>query len=556
VFVRRSLLYRHTNASEEIVALSSNRFLAKGMFPKEIPPNFGSLDAGRAFVDIPVASIPDMNRKLRAVPDRFSLGRSGGVRRELALPNPVIHYHLATEIQTHWRRLMRRCSLSPLSVSSPVRQGAGNRAAVPRVPYRRLVDEQIRVRRRGRYLLRADIAECYRSVYTHAIAWSVESRKIASAKPNEYGLLGNRLDRAVRNAQGGQTNGIPVGPDTSLVLGELVLSDVDRRLLKRVAPIAGFRFFDDYELVFHSISDAEEALALLGMLGAEYGFQLHPQKTGIRELPAPLEEGWVHTLASFNFGSGERRRQRILQFFDITFETKARLPASNVVAYALARVSRTRFSAQDWELVEPLIYQAAYAEPAAIEKFVITLERQYRHGRALDHGMLANLIHDFVCRHAPLGHTFEVSWPLWAAIRFGIPLDGAVCRAVGANWDSVTALLVLDARSRNLTPASQFDDGPFQKALVDGCLRDRHWLLAYEAVVQEWLPPPTTDLIGADPVFSFFRARDVRFYTRFHRAKSAPVEDFLGSLEEYDPDDEYYFDQDLDDGDWEGARQY
>lgn len=46
--------------------------------------------------------------------------------------------------------------------------------------------------------------------------------------------LGNKLDYLVRQGQDGQTVGIPIGPDTSLVIAELLMHDVDKNLSKEI----------------------------------------------------------------------------------------------------------------------------------------------------------------------------------------------------------------------------------------------------------------------------------------------------------------------------------
>lgn len=395
------------------------------------------------------------------------------------------------------------------------------------------------MRRRGRYSLLADIAECYRSVYTHAIAWCLEGRDIAQTRPNDYQLLGNRIDRAVRNAQGRQTNGIPVGPDTSLVLAELVLADLDRRLVTMAPPLAGLRYYDDYELTYATLEDAEHATAVLGAVARDYGLHLNLQKTTIRELPISLEEEWNHRVRSFDFGRGQLQRARLFEFFDYVFRIKAAMPASNIVAFALARLAAVRLEESVWPVLQPLLLQSAYAEPAAIQQFFRTIEVYFRMGRLIDETMLEEFVADMILKHGPLGHSFEVAWAMWGAIRFDVPLSLDVGQVVSQNWDSVSALLALHARSRGLFGSGSLDDSGMQAAINKNPLRSQHWLLAYEAVVQQWLPPPTIDHIGQDSVFSHFRTSRVRFYKRFHRARTF-VDGDLADAFDWDPDGDGY----------------
>ena len=105
-----------------------------------------------------------------------------------------------------------------------------------------LVERRAENRAKGRFILRTDIARFYPSIYTHVIPWAFHGKE--QAKANRTEGLGNELDRLVRTAQDGQTMGIPVGPDTSLVIAEAVAASLDADLSQ--FRLQGFRFMDDY----------------------------------------------------------------------------------------------------------------------------------------------------------------------------------------------------------------------------------------------------------------------------------------------------------------------
>ena len=98
------------------------------------------------------------------------------------------------------------------------------------------------------------------------------------------------LDKLLRNTQDGQTLGIPIGSDTSLVVAELLLCTVDVELEKRfkntcIFPFKGFRYSDDYEFTFQNRSDAESALSIIQQVISEFELSINPEKTKIVELP-------------------------------------------------------------------------------------------------------------------------------------------------------------------------------------------------------------------------------------------------------------------------------
>src|SRR5207253_900811 len=123
-------------------------------------------------------------------------------------------------------------------------------------------------RRAGkRYALRADISRFYHSIYTHTLEWAVHTKATVKAnralpQAQRQNLWGRALDDRHRDLQEKQSLGIPIGPDTSLIAAELLLSRVDEVLRNRIS-CAGYRYLDDYELSFPSLAAAESALAAL-----------------------------------------------------------------------------------------------------------------------------------------------------------------------------------------------------------------------------------------------------------------------------------------------------
>ena len=79
----------------------------------------------------------------------------------------------------------------------------------------------------------------------------------------KYALLGNRLDLWLRESQDRQTGGIPIGPDTSFIIGEVIGTALDLSLQSKLPSIRGTRSIDDYYLYFSTLSDAERGLAAL-----------------------------------------------------------------------------------------------------------------------------------------------------------------------------------------------------------------------------------------------------------------------------------------------------
>lgn len=294
--------------------------LTRGYFPRELPTPF-TTEAFGAFVAVPAsrASLPTQKEWTRCV--LHNLARPGSLRRPLKIPNPVHHLRLAEEIEGQWSALIGHCRLANLSASVPiVRRTILDRAVVPRLSHRAL--PRLRARRfvGARYFLRTDINQFYPSIYTHSIPWALHGKAAAKASINK--TAGDAIDRAFRNQQDGQTVGLPIGPDSSLVVAEAILAAVDLALGPR--QLRGLRHIDDYEIGFGTLAEAEDTLTELQGLLAEYELNLNPRKTAIVEGPIPFDESWAIELRRFPFRGATATGQLndALAYFSRAFELR------------------------------------------------------------------------------------------------------------------------------------------------------------------------------------------------------------------------------------------
>lgn len=309
------------------------------------------------------------------------------------------------------------------------------------------------------------------------------------------GGFANDLDTLLRNLQDGQTLGIPISPDSSLAVAEILACAVDKEIHHR-AGLMGFRFMDDYEFGFTSRSAAEAALAEIELALAEFELGVNPRKTSIDELPIALDRGWATNLNTFRFSKpNDVRREELIRYFDLAFEFKVRYPTETVLAYAIARLRP--INARDWEILRDLLLQCALVEPGCFEAVITELVPNQAQGL----GELSAVIRTILDQHAPLAHGSELVWALWAAVWFQIPIDPAVAGRLDGNPDPFVAVLALYARHRGIIPTTvQFP--AWQQLMKRESLYDEFWILAYEADLQGWLPSTETpNHVDADPLF-------------------------------------------------------
>jgi reverse transcriptase-like protein len=422
-------------------------FVRNGMLPKELPPNFTSETFARALTSTLPPFATDKTWVSTAL---HSLARPSGIRRVLSIPNPIGHYRISFEVASHWDQIRKHLLRSKWSRSLPTLKPRNQRAAGPKLTGEETIYEKTGCRATARYLLRTDIVEFYRSVYTHSIPWALEGKDhVKSVMPNTTTLWSNGLDVATRQGQSGQTNGIPCGPDTSFILGEILLSAVDVELQHKLHFVAGYRYYDDYELAVSTWGEAELALNYLQDELAKFGLQLNSTKTKIIELPL-VAEGAISWVKAFP-GSwrDDHSQDELLEFYRRVFEHRQADPTSQVVTFALSRMSERPWSRRDWTLAQDLMSQAVISDTGAMHQYVRALVKlRLRWNVVPDPERLSKCLSQIVIQHAPRGHGNEVAWALWACMAFDIKLTKECATVISEMDDDVVALSALELDSR------------------------------------------------------------------------------------------------------------
>lgn len=143
-------------------------------------------------------------------------------RRTLAIPNPQHQIPLCLKLVEHWAEIDAFCQKSKLSLSAPTIETTSERAVSRSNYFRDLSSERILRSVGCRFHLYADFARYYSSIYTHSIAWALHGKDAARQDERDRKLAGNQIDPLVRATQDRQSVGIPVGPDTSFIIAEII----------------------------------------------------------------------------------------------------------------------------------------------------------------------------------------------------------------------------------------------------------------------------------------------------------------------------------------------
>jgi hypothetical protein len=393
------------------------RTLAKGLKPDDV---YRWLLTGGYFAEsyvLPpcfyVQTIPPKPKKYFAVskknfkPDRTQAIEVHFPKTELSdrtfgVIDPYVHNDIAYHISRNWKTFVDRLFptdslVTPYSFPLPISKRTPNRLGVLRsgrliYEFIEMTDDDLAsVAYKYTHIVKADIKRFYPSIYTHSIAWAMHGKTFIRKPKNlhDFGHVGNRLDKLFQNANDGCTNGIPIGPAVSDLIGELIAAAVDRSFSKqvRLAKIEceAVRFKDDYRILVKSEADGRRAIRLLQQGLKDYNLELSDEKTRIYALPNGLFREWV---SKYHLVHPRKRRsftwKQFRELYLAVIDIDKSHPGTGVIDRFLADITtktgrlKFDFFSRDLEKVVSMLLMLGNLRIKAFPKIIAILEALLR----------------------------------------------------------------------------------------------------------------------------------------------------------------------------------
>lgn len=489
--------------------------LEKGYFPNELPAPFTTREYASAICDPSLPAThpyaygkkgPKYNSKCAV----FNLARRGKLRRVLSVPNPINYYHSAKSIADNWVDIEAHYKKADQSLSRPVIDTS--RALGWEQGFAKLSDSKLQTRSASKYILQADISNFYPSIYTHSIPWALHTKPVAKASFTFSANIGNQIDTHIRNCQEMQTKGVPIGPDTSFAIAEIVMTSIDEMLVPSVGK-KYHRYIDDFEFGCSSYQQAESTLARLQETLEQFELTLNSAKTKIIESPNPLDPIWLHQLKNYSFRTGKaRQRNDLFQYFDLVMDCLDKNPGDPIVKYAILKSSSRLIYSGNFITYQSMILQWSISEPGILPIALDFLRFYEGKGFSINKAELQETLEFLIAEHAPMGHTSEVSYSVFGMILFGLKFSARTVDILASIENPFIALLTLDAQQQGLVP-SGYTFGLWQSLMTAAELKTSNWPLAYEALIRGWLPSVIgVDYIAADDGYNYLKGKGVHFY--------------------------------------------
>lgn len=487
--------------------MKRKKLIEKGFFPRQLPPPFQTKEFAE-FYDKNESKLRRKEKSSRGI--KYSCPRVGITRTEVVITNPAHQAPLFDFIAAHWNDIVSHYKKSTHSCSKPLTKG--ERAA--NLPsFKKFLENCFTESYYHHVRLKTDISNYYPSIYTHSIPWAIHTKPTAKAD-DSFALWGNELDKLVRDTQYKQTTGLPIGPDSSFIISELIGSSIDEYIESKFPDLVGYRFVDDMYYFFGEQGEAEVFMKEIRTIFKEFELKVNTTKTTIDPLPIGVDDEWVIKLRRFEFGENYfQQKSDLISFFSLAFEYSKSFPDKFILSYAIRRIQNERFKKEVFKMYESLLLKTIQIEPGTMPDVLRILLSYYPW---VDKTRVKKAIEGIIAYSAERALDYELSWALWYAISFEIKLSFNTSRLLERIKDPVTSILILDALDLKLIPKKAVTMGHWKKAIVEDSLWDENWLIAYEISVHGWLLK-SYDYIDKVPKNEFFKKlkkSNVKFYDR------------------------------------------
>lgn len=298
-----------------------DRLLSYGFFPEKLPPILDSV----SFANLCKTANPGF-RKTKYDYIRYETMRNINIPRQLGIPTPMAYERLCSVLRDNWDKLQAHFHVQTDNQDYVISRNHIQLRSSVNVLFEMNYDDW----RNGgspkddlpigmRFVVKADISTCFPSVYTHSIPWALVTKLVAKAnqKPSAWY---NKIDVACQNMKSKETHGLLIGPHTSNLISEIILTVIDHNLYDK-----GWRYvrnIDDYTCFVESRDEADAFITDLINELNEFDLSLNHKKTKIEKLPETAMEHWVRKLNGFSlltsYGKVDYKQAR--SYFDLAIE--------------------------------------------------------------------------------------------------------------------------------------------------------------------------------------------------------------------------------------------
>lgn len=461
------------------------RMLERGYYPEALPPVFEVENLHEASIKF----IPNREYLTDKPTEhcRFNSSKRGNQRRIFSIPNPIAMFDMVTYFIQFEDHIGEHVNISTDSCSIPRFSSNGNR------PFKIDSHPEFHKKRRNklassRFIIKTDISRFYYSIYTHALPWALHGKAASKKdrKTDSAEIFGNKLDWIMRQSQDGQTVGIPVGPDISRLVAEIIGVSIDNNFRRAHKDAPMLRLVDD---IFIGADNRDEASTYLSAIRdsiRSFELDINEAKTAILSSSEDLEPYWPvelrREIRRFSEEDGTRKAQKradFVYFLDKIIRESNERGDEGIIKFALRKIDEMQIWPEYWDLIEPFLIKTAISFPHCWDYLARIVAWRNTTGD-VDTRIWSDVIEKAIAANARSGNDFEVSWALWLAKELKTTVSAQNIDNIVDRCGPLSVLLSMDVhKSCNLQfkfPKEKILDRIGEKPMLGP-----NWLLAYEA---------------------------------------------------------------------------
>jgi hypothetical protein len=285
-----------------------------------------------------------------------------------------------------------------------------------------------------------------------------------------------------QNRQGNQTKGIPVGPDFSRAVGELVGSALDRLILDKIGNnyVGYVRNIDDFYIGASDLASAEAILHALQESLRAYELELNDDKTSIKEAYTLIDESWIHEL-DIVLGSSKDPAKALDRAFDRAFHLANATSSDSSLKYLVRTADRLTSSEKvAFEDIEHSLIRSMVSYPHCLDYCVLLFLKQHALGN-VNQKLWEEVLSRELVRHLALSHDHETSW-LLAALA-GAEIKVGKLSFIPDPNRQITNTLLLHSLDKGYV---DFDGNAFLDEVMPDLEVNSNWLLSNEVIANGW----------------------------------------------------------------------
>ncbi|MCI2242341.1 RNA-directed DNA polymerase [Adlercreutzia faecimuris] len=465
--------------------------LGYGLFADKLPPMFTSKSFAADCVN---------SKECRVGHEKsdwvvFSYIRNIGTKRVFGIPSPFAYESLVRHLVEHWKEIKE--------IFRNNTQGHPYRISRIHIRKRKDSDSLFSMNYRcwqieenplpalligNRMAVDCDISRCFPSIYTHALDWAILGKE--KAKRNTNGTecrWSHELDQRTMNTTNGETHGLLIGPHTSNLLAELILTRIDAALFEK-----GYRFLrhiDDYRCYVDSKERARSFILDLETELDLYGLSVNQKKTRVWDQPSASLDDWVRILKNAFPHKPLLDKGDVERFLDTAIVAAKESGSGSALAYAFGMLSKSRMN--HWarkyygDIALHLAYTQPYLLPFVEERVIMAAKIPSKRIEIFSNLLLDKSIEE--------RDYLSASYAIYYAMRYGFALalleSAEAASVLEETRDCVlcTCALVYSRRRQNKALRNKLISYAKELAKTEGDFQ-RNWLFVYEALPIDQIP--------------------------------------------------------------------